>query len=31
MAEKIVEFIQRGGHRHGHMHPVRFGVTPFDG
>jgi hypothetical protein len=31
MAEKIVELTQRGGQRHGHMHPVRLGVTSFDG
>ncbi|HEY6266897.1 MAG TPA: hypothetical protein VIX11_01250 [Candidatus Acidoferrum sp.] len=31
MAEKIVEFTQRGGQRHCHMHPVGLGVTSFDG
>ena len=29
--EKIVELTQRGGQRHCHMHPVRLGVTSFDG
>src|SRR6266446_6034419 len=29
MAEEMIEFTQRSGHRCCHMHPVRFGVTPF--
>jgi hypothetical protein len=31
MAEKIVQFAQWSGQRHCHMHPVRLGVTSFDG
>lgn len=31
IAEKIVELSQRSGYRRCHMHPVLFGVTPFNG